>query len=213
LGADCTVRSNFQSNYFERHLIFETSPQEKPKPTLPPPAPPVVAPAPTSEAELPAQEDQPDSHVEQGWEDPTTVQAPTWDDEPHVPLPAAAQASSEWTTASQVEEVREETANAEPLPETPQTQQWQGTSDETEKSPAAPVTATFSPPPGLPTPALTPSSKPVRSNRAKYNTDQPVVMPSTFASTFDRFGMQFGSLSLSGDGGDDVVEIETTYVF
>ncbi|KAK0189668.1 hypothetical protein F5146DRAFT_1139077 [Armillaria mellea] len=140
-----------------------------PPPPPPPPAPVVPSPSIPTNPSLPpapAPEPEPDTqHL--GWEEPTTVQAPSWDDEP----PAKQFAES-----------------------------WPPTEAKAEPEPPAPVeepTPTQVPEPVLekvPEPEPIPSPIPPKAAAAP-----PVILPSSFGSTVEKIGMQFGSLSLGGE--------------
>ena len=130
----------------------------------------------------------------QGWEDPTTVQVPTWDDEPPRTQPTQA----ETYAPAPVEEskLKEEPALAPvPVP--------------------APAPATLpaqvqpQPQPAAATPTLASTlvakadghhARPTSAaHRHKFKTDQAVIMPGGgfSAVAVEKVGMQFGSLSLS----------------
>ncbi|KAK0216073.1 hypothetical protein IW262DRAFT_1397768 [Armillaria fumosa] len=173
-------------------------PQEKLTPPPPPPSAPVAPPPPPAAPVVPlpsiltnppsppapAPEPEPDTqHL--GWEEPTTVQAPSWDDEPPAKQfaeswpPTEAKTESEPpapveepTPAQVPEPVLEKVPEPEPIP-----------SPIPPKAAAAPV---------RPAPVTHRSS-------AKYKSDQPVILPSSFGSTVEKVGMQFGSLSLGGE--------------
>ncbi|KAI5993701.1 hypothetical protein F5J12DRAFT_426647 [Pisolithus orientalis] len=169
-------------------------PQEKPPVQPPPPAPPAPSAIEVTET-TPAPP--PDVIVEsthEGWEEPTTVQPPVWDDEPQVKPPS----DDAWTSSLHLqpephqEELSVPTSEPEPVQSTiPPC--------ETPQLPEQPAV--------VPTPSKSPSPVPLRSsihphrNASKYKTtDQAVVMPtSSLASGLDKVGMQFGSLSIGGD--------------
>jgi hypothetical protein len=186
------------------------SPHEKPAAPIPPPqqthaAPTTAAPAP------PAPE--PEAR-ESGWEEPTTVEAPTWDEPPPKqetaaiaePWPPSTEAAAEppkveaaQPTAPVAEEkpeaVEEKPAAApEPVPEQ---------KPEVKASPA-PVAAHAAPAlaaqvAATPSPKL--STRPAVRTAARYKIpDQPVTMPLSFGTGLEKVGMQFGSLSLAEDG-------------
>ncbi|KZS89380.1 hypothetical protein SISNIDRAFT_229935 [Sistotremastrum niveocremeum HHB9708] len=200
--------------------------QEKPKPT--PPAPP-IAPAPVQpptpvEVSSTAPEPQEQPAVPQ-WEEPTTAEAPTWDDEPPYVQPPQAEADS--TTK------KEEDG-------------WIGSEDSfvvvskpavaEEEAPAPPSSTIVEPPASvassLTTPSLTTATTPSASSPApstspkpstprptntsrmahRFKADQAVVMPSfgTIGGVTS-LGMQFGSLGISGDDIEAYVHILLLY--
>lgn len=164
-------------------------------PPVPAPAPPAVLPAPEPVPEHPIP--QPDVNgdaepVSEGWEDPTTVQPPEWDDEPQFQTQTQHQppADVQPQPALEPEPVLQLDEPAPPvlepvhvpvisaLPAQIQKQDGHARS----KSPAS-----LSSRPGI---------------RGKYKgTDQAVVMPTStgFTPGLDKVGMQFGSLSIGGD--------------
>ena len=175
-----------------------------PPQTTPAPPPPVAAPS----SLLPSAPEALTEPKENGWEAPTTVEPPTWDDEPQAQQTVTAEA---WppsiepqpeppkVEASQPVEVVEEQTPAVEAPPAPEPKV------EAKASPA-PIPAQLAPisPPQA---AVTPSpklSRPVavshRSSARHKVTDQPVTMPLSFGSGIEKVGMQFGSLSLTGDG-------------
>lgn len=192
-------------------IFVASRPQEKPAP--PPPAPsvaaPTPAPAPSAPTPLPnTSAPEPEFETpDHGWEEPTTVQSPTWDDEP-ASKPSTS-ITDVWSSTSEVSEEAKaeelltpqgtESSAATSLPDQTSEEQAPVPKSEPELpavqvAAAAAVTAT-------PSPKLTarPTSAAHRTS-AKYKTiDQPVVMPSSFGSGIEKVGMQFGSLSLGGE--------------
>ncbi|KAI0920399.1 hypothetical protein AcW1_002154, partial [Taiwanofungus camphoratus] len=183
-------------------------PQEKPTapPQVPAPAPaPVTTPAPPVTLESPREptpphEEPPSEPPQQGWEEPTTVQPPTWDDEPQIQLAADSWAAE---TKSLVPDEPKPEVKVE-LPQEPAVTheivpsalpaQVQQSSPETEVAPA-PMTK-----PLTPAAHTRPSAASHRSSAKFKTTDQPVVMPSSnFGTGIEKVGMQFGSLSLGGE--------------
>ena len=184
-------------------------PQEKP---IPPPAPlastpapqpvqpaiPAPAPAaPVSQPELeqahaeePAAPELESTSTSQGWEEPTTVQAPTWDDEPAKPQ--ATQAApveekpkgDEAAVPSHSEPVQQPVLSALP----PQLQASAIKTDHVQAP--APVK------PATPAAHTRPTSA---AHKHKFKTDQAVIMPSGGFGSLEKVGMQFGSLSLGDD--------------
>ncbi|KAL7278639.1 hypothetical protein PYCCODRAFT_1387865 [Trametes coccinea BRFM310] len=175
-------------------------PQDKP---APPPAPVAAPPpaAPSAPAPAPAQaqasEPAPPADAAEatpastGWEEPTTVQAPTWDDEPRASQPAepAAPVAEEPKAAQPEPKVAVEAAPA-PSAVSPPAQPQQPSPESPAALPSKPLT-----------PAIQTRSTPVshRTNAKFKTTDQPVVMPASFGSGIEKVGMQFGSLSLGGE--------------
>ncbi|KAI8972615.1 hypothetical protein BD414DRAFT_500093 [Trametes punicea] len=176
-------------------------PQEKPATVpahasaLPSAAPSTSAPAPApaqpSEA-VPSTEPTEAAPPSTGWEEPTTVQAPTWEDDPRPSQPAEAAPPPVEEPKPALPESKpvEETAPERTAPSVPPPMQQQA-------SPESPTT--------LPSKPLTPSvqTRPTpishRTNPKFKTTDQPVVMPASFGSGVEKIGMQFGSLSLGGE--------------
>lgn len=150
---------------------------------------------------------------QQGWEEPTTVQAPVWEEEP--PKPSVSTPDG-WTATQETNEQKreqEQLSLAEsgevvsittPAPAPPQ--QEAPAPKEAEPQPAAPIQPAIN----VPVVAATPSPKlggrsAAGSHRlsSRYKTtDQPVVMPNSFGASIEKVGMQFGSLSLGGDSLD-----------
>ncbi|KAI0830192.1 hypothetical protein BC628DRAFT_1313487 [Trametes gibbosa] len=176
-------------------------PQEKPTP--PPaaaaaPAQPPVAPSAPSPPSPQAQQHEPTSPVEvaeppstsTGWEEPTTVQAPTWDDEPRLSqsvesVPVVEEPKPVQPEPKLVEEPTPERAVPAVSPVVPQ-----------QPAPESPVAL----PPKPLTPSIQARATPVSHRGPKFKTsDQPVVLPASFGSGVEKIGMQFGSLSLGGE--------------
>ena len=157
------------------------------------PPPPVHQLQPESEAEP-----EPESQQQQpGWEEPTTIQPHTWDDEPHAkPIPSNVWLSSP-ENMQEYQASREEEISEPPIP-----------APMPEPVPSGPPAQLQSPPQNVKTELASPP-KPITQvrvaatshrNSARYKTiDQPVVMPSSFGSGIEKVGMQFGSLSLGGE--------------
>ncbi|KAH9856446.1 hypothetical protein C2E23DRAFT_518342 [Lenzites betulinus] len=174
-------------------------PQEKPAPPpAPAPAQPPVAPsapAPPSpqtqqpEQVHPAEVAEPPS-TSTGWEEPTTVQAPTWDDEPRPSqsaesVPAVEEAKPAQPEPKPVEEPTPERAAPAVLPVVPQ-----------QPAPESPAAL----PPKPLTPSIQARATPISHRTPKFKTtDQPVVLPPSAGSSVEKIGMQFGSLSLGGE--------------
>jgi hypothetical protein len=150
---------------------------------------------------------------QQGWEEPTTVQAPVWEEEP--PKPSVSTPDG-WTVTQETNEQGREQEQPSPaetgevVPITtpaPAPQQEAPAPKEAEPQPIAPIQPAIN----VPVVAATPSPKlagrsAAGSHRlsARYKTtDQPVVMPNSFGASIEKAGMQFGSLSLGGDSLDN----------
>jgi hypothetical protein len=192
------------AGYVYFFIMYSSPYPSSSKPTHKPAPPPPAAhsqqpPAPAS------QETEPEPQLT-GWEEPTTVQPPSWEPEPSQSSPAV------------------DLPTEEPKPDPPAPSIAPEKSEEPSKPPApAPEPAVDSTPtkveppsqplaPSLPTPALTssaaatPSPKLVsrtaglssRASARNRTTDQPVVMPSSFGSV-EKIGMQFGSLTLNAE--------------
>lgn len=168
-------------------LPVPTAPPEPPREPTPPPAY--------------AQESEPTVEAQTGWEEPTTVQNPPWEEdlqrkpsapisEPCLPTPAeevkvldeAKPASSEQAPIEPV---------SEPIVSLPAPQPKEPVSGLNEAIPkhVAPV-------------QVRPSSAGHRHS-ARFKTDQAVTLPNNFGSGLEKVGMQFGSLSI---GGDEIVD-------
>ena len=210
MGPDCSVGIIlllFRQFPLTKDLSRSHEKQAAPAPpqTTPAPPPPVAAPS-----SVPPSAPEPLTEPkENGWEAPTTVEVPTWDDEPQAQQQTVT--AEAWPpsiepqpeppkveTSQPVEVVEEQTlvVEAPPAPES---------KVEVEASPA-PIPAQLAPI-SAPQAAVTPSpklSRPVaashRSSARHKVTDQPVTMPLSFGSGIEKVGMQFGSLSLAGDG-------------
>ncbi|KAF8658417.1 hypothetical protein AX16_001968 [Volvariella volvacea WC 439] len=173
--------------------------------TTPASTPPAPAPAPVpAEPTLVAPEDSPST----GWEEPTTVQVPTWEDDSSSKPQVSVQET--WPTAPTNEEAestkevaKEQPEEVQQVHEPPQSAPEPAPVPEPPSEPAAP-TIPLQPQPqpaviAAPSPKLTARPSSV-AHRARFKiTDQPVVMPTSFGPGIEKIGMQFGSLSLNGD--------------
>lgn len=138
-------------------------------------------------------------------EEPTTVEQPSWEPEPETSAEVPPDLTADgWTIVDkQPEEPQEEVAPA-PVPE-PAVQH------EELAAPVASIVAQARTPEAVPSKPVTPipGSRFGGMHRSqRYKTDQAVVLPSSFGTPLEKVGMQFGSLSLSGDGPDDIIENE-----
>jgi hypothetical protein len=173
-----------------------------------PPAPPAPLEPPREPTPPPAcaQETEPTTVTETGWEEPTTVQNPPWEDE--LESKTSVPVAEPWNIAP-VEETKlhDET---KPVPAV-------------ESSPApAPEPAPEPVPVSLPAPqpkepinslgeAIPKHVSPVQArpssaahrHAARFKTDQAVTLPTNFGSGLEKVGMQFGSLSI---GGDEIID-------
>ncbi|KIK54654.1 hypothetical protein GYMLUDRAFT_897734 [Collybiopsis luxurians FD-317 M1] len=205
-------------------------PQEKPVPPpsapivqqQPPPPPPPAPSEPTVTANAPSTTTpvhvppEPEPLTNTGWEDPTTVQTPSFDEEPSAPVASSEQAKSEQKPESEAAPAPHEPAPSKPsepaVVEVP--------ASAAPSTPAPPTPAPSTPSKVAARPAAVSQRSSVRhSNYAKIASDQGgVVMPPTPSSiganlssisSFGTFGdfkssgaekvsMQFGSLSLGG---------------
>jgi hypothetical protein len=106
--------------------------------------------------------------------------------------------------------VTKETISSEPAPEeqvTPSIPIQVEAVHPPVEAPSEPVPSESLPAPVTKPSTPLPHTRPaVRGASARYKTDQAVVLPSSFGG-IEKIGMQFGSLSLGGDSGDDVVDI------
>ena len=151
--------------------------------------------------------------MNQTWEEPTTAQPPTWDDEPHVKPPIST--GDAWGSLSEAVETTQPesqpllqqheteavTATEPPTPEPVGKSSLPASKSEppaqtTISTPTLPQVAIATPSPKL---ASRPPAVPHRSSARYKTTDQPVVMPSSFGASVEKVGMQFGSLGLGGE--------------
>jgi len=161
-----------------------TAPFEPPREPTPP--------APTQEPEL-------TSETQTGWEEPTTVQNPPWEDDlqPKTSAPVAepwdTAPAEEFKVADDVKPAPSEPAPApEPVPEpiavslpAPQ--------------PKEPVSSLNDAIPKHVAPVQPRPSSAAHRHSARFKTDQAVTLPNNFGSGLEKVGMQFGSLSIGGD--------------
>ncbi|RDB23852.1 hypothetical protein Hypma_009226 [Hypsizygus marmoreus] len=176
------------------------------KPTPPPPAP--IAPAPshpppaTAPSTAPAP---PAPEPEAEPEEPTTAQAPTWDDEPQtklsVPEPEQGKPEQPESRATPQQHEAEPEVKEPPSPEPKQEQQLPASKSEPAPPPTLATPVLAQPAAATPSPKLSgrPAAATHRSSARYKNIDQPVVMPSSFGTGIEKVGMTFGSLSLGGE--------------
>ncbi|KAK7027596.1 CUE domain-containing protein [Favolaschia claudopus] len=171
---------------------------EKP---APPPAPAVSAPPPhphppATTATAPEPEPQESGGGGGGWEEPTTAQSPSWDEEAPIikptPTSTSTSAADVWASASAGQEPLQEEEEPQPGPPVEEPPIPEPVAPEAEPELPEPPAAA----PAVPSPSIKPASaaRPAavsHRNSARYKAlDQPVTMPSSFG---------FGSLSLGGD--------------
>ena len=206
MGSNCTVCSSF---YFCFRQCYPYSvrvyrPWEKP---AIPQAPPInlsqSAPEPERQLEI-QQHDR---------EEPTTVEAPTWDDEPSADQatgPEVWPLRPEPPAASAVPEIKSEVVE-ESVPEAVITESKPEVETKSPAHVAQAISAMPAQGTALSSPKLT-TRPPAASHRTSTRhklTDQPVTMPVSFSTGIEKVGMQFGSLSL---GGDDTIDEPASYV-
>ena len=146
---------------------------------------------------------------ENGWEEPTTMEGPTWDDskQPSVAEPWPPTDSTLDTTEEEVVAVASE-GRLEALELVQTAVEPIGDPKQDSPSASVPLVVTGSSPSNRPRLIATPSPKlssrqaaASHRNSARYKvTDQPVTLPLSFGIGIEKVGMQFGSLSV-GDGG------------
>ena len=180
-------------------------PPPAPSAPSPPPPAPVSAPPPTQDSAPPPEPEPEHVPEQQGWEEPTTVQPPTWDDEPQSK--PSITATEPWVTSVEPEAADEPIVHDDepisPVDSAP-------ASEQVEASPAPQVQApqpvkdhevsVESPPTKASLPAV--QARPLSAahrHSARFKTDQAVVMPNHFSTAIEKIGMQFGSLGLGGD--------------
>lgn len=236
MGANCSVgRRIILCERCTHTVIALGRPQEKPKPApapvpapvpvaLPPaPAVPEAAPVSVLESELQPQA-QPES---QGWEEPTTAQAPIWDDEPpqhHQTQPTTTLPITEdgWITSPPVISQPTLLKTEDPPAPPPSKVETETIVSAPEVAPSAfpaqlnlqqqhvsPIVSSAKPA----TPVGGLRGVPRTTNRFK-TTDQAVVMPSAFSASVEKLGMQFGSVGLGSDDLDSAyVHLVFLYMF
>lgn len=190
---------------------------EKPKVVPAPAPPPVPLPAQVStppvstpqlddvaELEVSASEEVQVQPEHQGWEEPTTAEAPTWDDEPQTQtsLPVTQDG---WLATSI--ELQPKVADEAPAVSVPEPEPQPPAQTFPVHQPVQQKTVQGSPIPAQAKPATPVSyakSLNVHRNSGRFKTtDQAVVMPSSSFSTVEKLGVQFGSVNLGGDEAPD----------
>jgi hypothetical protein len=122
------------------------------------------------------------------WEEPTTIQPPTWDDEPQAAISVSSSVATGGWSASVTEESKLQRSQDQTVPP----------AFEPVEEPPKPVPETVAEDPAPQKPI---APRPKIGTGVRYKSvDQPVVMPSAaFGSSLEKVGMQFGSLSLGGE--------------
>ena len=169
----------------------QSTPASAPPPGLPEQPPKVKEVIPPSESESP---------VPTAWEEPTTVQESTWEEELQEPIVQ---------TQPELAPVLEPELQAEEPPSPPSPESAPPKVQEPVLS-ALPVQVQIQEVERSSTPTSAvkrPSSSTAHRHNARFKTgDQPVVMPSgNYTPNTEKIGMQFGSLSLGGDDIDGYV--------
>ena len=195
MGSNCTVCiiSWFRHRYSYSVRVYR--PWEKPP----------IPQAPSISVSQPASEPDRQPEIQQhDREELTTVEAPTWDDEPAADQangPETWPLAPELPAASSVAEIRSEVVE-DSVPEAVITE----SKPEAEtRSPAQAISALPAQVIAISSPKLT-TRPPAVSHRTSARhklTDQPVTMPVSFSTGIEKVGMQFGSLSLGGDDTND----------
>jgi len=197
------------------YSLFYSAP-EKPPPNAPskvsqPAPPPAVPPAPLEPPReptpppAPTQEPEPEptTEAQTGWEEPTTVQNPPWEDDiqPKISAPVAER----WDTAP-VEETEvvddEKPAPPEPAP-APEPVPEPIAVSLPAPQPKEPVSGLHEAIPKHVAPVQPRPSSAAHRHSARFKTDQAVTLPTNFGSGLEKVGMQFGSLSI---GGDEIID-------
>ncbi|TFK71578.1 hypothetical protein BDN72DRAFT_837479 [Pluteus cervinus] len=195
----------------EKPIVTPAAPIPVPQqPTLPQQTtaasvPPSQPPAPSESPEIAPLQASSDAEPESsGWEEPTTVQPPSWDDEPSG-KPAVSVIESSWPPSSEPVDQPKVEAIPEPVPEEkpevlspppPPAQPDVEPVAEPRPLPAVSIQQLVA---ATPSPKLTTRPSSVAHRARHKTTDQPVVMPSSFGHGLEKIGMQFGSLNLNGD--------------
>lgn len=165
-----------------------TAPPEPPREPTPPPAL--------------TQESEPTAEAQTGWEEPTTVQNPPWEDD--LQRKPSAPVSEPWppTPAEEVK-VHDEPkpAPSEPAPSEPVSEPIVSLPAPQPKEPVSGGLSEAIPKHVAPV-QVRPSSAAHRHS-ARFKTDQAVTLPNNFDPGLEKVGMQFGSLSI---GGDEIVD-------
>ena len=164
-----------------------TAPPEPPREPTPPPAL--------------TQESEPTVEAQTGWEEPTTVQNPPWEED--LQRKPSAPVSEPWlpTPAEEVK-VHDEAkpAPSEPAPSEPVSEPIVSLPAPQPKEPVSGLNEAI---PKHVAPVQARPSSAAHRHSARFKTDQAVTLPNNFGSGLEKVGMQFGSLSI---GGDEIVD-------
>jgi hypothetical protein len=192
-------------------------PVAKPTPPPPPPAP-AVAPPPPVISQPPLENPQDSVATEPAFneEAPTTAGSPVWDSEPGTSAEAPPDLQTNgWTTAENPLSTEEHEVTAQPeavsVPalEAEPTQVQQSYTVSPLPAQLQQQQMDLAAPKPLEPISNSRAGVSVNRNHPRYKTDQAVVLPSSFGTHLEKIGMQFGSLSLNGEGTDEIVESNT----
>ena len=197
MGSNCTVCS-FYFCFRYPYSVLVYRPWEKP----------AIPQAPSISVSQPAPDPERQPEIQQhDREEPTTVEAPTWDDEPGADQangPEAWPPAPELLATSSVAEIRLEVVE-ESVPEAVITESKPEAETRSPAQVAQAISALPAQVTAISSPKLT-TRPPAVSHRTSARhklTDQPVTMPVSFSTGLEKVGMQFGSLSLGGDDTND----------
>lgn len=213
MGASRPVCINRFHYPFKFHTLFHSPPEKPPiaassnisqsAPPLPVPTAPSEPPREPTPPPAPTQETEATIEAQTGWEEPTTVQNPPWEDDLQ-PKPSAPVSEPWLPTPAEEIKVHDE---VKPTPSEPE--------PAIEPAPESIAVSLPAPQPKEPISGLSeaipkhvapvqvrPSSAGHRHS-ARFKTDQAVTLPNNFGSGLEKVGMQFGSLSI---GGDEIVD-------
>ena len=199
---------------FVPHPLLRSAPEKPSTPAasaIPQPAPnPPVPPAPLDPPReptppTPAQETELATEAQTGWEEPTTVQNPPWEDE--LQSKSSAPVVEPWDTAPAEEaQVHDETKPdlPEPSPAPPPEPVPEPISVSLPApQPKEPVSGLSEAIPKHVSPVQARPSSAAHKHSSRFKTDQAVTLPNNFGSGLEKVGMQFGSLSI---GGDEIID-------
>ena len=177
-------------------LNVSQPPAPLPVPTAPPEPPREPTPPPAS-----AQETEPAVEAQTGWEEPTTVQNPPWEDLQHKPY---APVSDPWLpTPTEEVKVHDEVKPAPPEPAPASEPDSELVVSLPAPQPKEPVSGLSEAVPKHVAPIQVRPSSAAHRHSARFKTDQAVTLPNNFGSGLEKVGMQFGSLSI---GGDEIID-------
>jgi hypothetical protein len=185
----------------ERPLTAPVSNASQPAAPLPVPTAPPEPPREPTPPPAPTQESEPTAETQTGWEEPTTVQNPPWEDD--LQRKPSAPVSEPWppTPAEEVK-VHDEAkpAPSEPAPSEPVSEPIVSLPAPQPKEPIGGLSEVI---PKHVAPVQPRPSSAAHRHSARFKTDQAVTLPNNFGSGLEKVGMQFGSLSI---GGDEIVD-------